>query len=152
MAFPKSLIDVLFFYFYFAPRNLAFPFSHRKEASTTKVNGMFFFLLHDFGFPKSLKTYVGRKEKKNFKNLRVIFIRLLHNFILFVKEMKISYHLPTKSTSILLWTCIVQVYFDISMISKVSSLLEIFFEIFWEYALTSKFPKRGSSLSKVFGT
>lgn len=94
----KSLIDVLFLYFYFAPRNLAFPFSHRKEASTTKVNGMFFFLLHDFGFPKSLKTYVGRKEKKI---SRVIFIRLLHNFILFVKEMKISYHLPTKSTSIL---------------------------------------------------
>lgn len=64
LAFPKSLIDVLFLYFYFAPRNLAFPFSHRKEASTTKVNGMFFYLLHDFGFPKSLKTYVGRKEKK----------------------------------------------------------------------------------------
>lgn len=66
-----------------------------------------------------------------------------YNFILFVKEMKISYHLPTKSTSILLWTCIVQVYFDISMILKVSSLLEIFFEIFREYALTSKFSQKG---------
>lgn len=64
LAFPKSLIDVLFLYFYFAPRNLAFPFfSHRKEASTTKVQmECSSFCLHGFGFPKSLKTYVGKKN------------------------------------------------------------------------------------------
>lgn len=68
LAFPKSLIDVVILCFYFAPRNLAFPFSHRKEASTTKVHMEFSSFSSQFWLSKKFKNLCGTKRRKKKKS------------------------------------------------------------------------------------